>query len=278
MLLKNLLSLSMVYLSFASSTDRSSTFLDLSYTQGEKDHAHLFDLYLPAKSKLKPPLLIFIHGGAWVSGDKSQISFIGQTLVKEGIAVALINYRLSNSGVNPHPAHTQDAGAAVRWLLSQSEKYGFDPKRVFVGGHSAGAHISALLDLDSEFLKSDQKKIKGFIGIDGIYDIPKIVQDFPQYKTEFIQTAFGTQSKKWEEASPQLKKISNHAPWLIIHSTGDEMVNMVQAKEFVDTLRLNGVNVEFSDPKTLSHNAVITKIPEAGNPITEAILNFMRRI
>ena len=132
----------------------------IAYKPGSSSDAHTLDLYLPghgaAQPGERPPLFVYIHGGAWVSGDRRQYVRLGAGLLAQGVAVAVINYRLSDVGKDPHPAHVQDAAAAVAFLRKEAARYGYDPERIFVGGHSAGAHISALLAFAPGAERGDQ--------------------------------------------------------------------------------------------------------------------------
>ena len=110
------------------------------------------DLYLPAGLKTKPPLVIFVHGGFWtLSDDEYRIGpAFADALVPNGIAVALVRYRLAPTYT--HPAQAQDVAAAVAYLAREANRHGYDAKRIFLAGHSAGAHLVALVALDPTYL------------------------------------------------------------------------------------------------------------------------------
>lgn len=99
------------------------------------------DIYTPASGS-NWPLIIYIHGGGWYSGDKVSPSFLGQ--VARGYAVSSINYRLTTAAT-PHPAQIHDCKAAVRWLRANAATYGFNPNKFCAAGFSAGGHLAALL-------------------------------------------------------------------------------------------------------------------------------------
>ena len=114
------------------------------------------------------PLFVYFHGGAWISGDKDQYALLGLSLATQGIAVAIPNYRLASDGKSRHPAQAQDAAAVVAWLRQHAAEYGYAKTRVVVGGHSAGAYISAMLAFAPEFLKAhgdSPESLCGFIGL-----------------------------------------------------------------------------------------------------------------
>ena len=110
-----------------------------------QSEAQRLDLYLPPDAERPLPLLVFIHGGAWMGGDKRNEYAAGVVplFVGEGYAVASINYRLSAEAV--FPAQLLDVKAAIRWLRANAAAYGIDPDRIAAAGESAGAHLAALL-------------------------------------------------------------------------------------------------------------------------------------
>ena len=114
---------------------------DLEYVPGGHERQKL-DLYLPGEvsSELRP-LVIWVHGGAWMSGSKDYCP--ARPLLEQGYAVASINYRLSQHAL--FPAQIEDCKAAVRWLRAHAGEYGLDPKRFGAWGASAGGHLAALL-------------------------------------------------------------------------------------------------------------------------------------
>src|SRR5216684_3338986 len=102
----------------------------------------MLDLYLP-QGKTGFPIVVSIHGGALMDGDRSEHRFIGQRFAEAGIGAAVISYRLSPAV--SHPAHVQDAAAAFRWVKRHAAEYGGSAGNVFVIGHSAGAYLAALV-------------------------------------------------------------------------------------------------------------------------------------
>src|SRR5262249_39045436 len=114
---------------------------DLEYVQGGHERQRL-DLYVPERADTPLPVIVWIHGGAWMGGSKDggvpALPFLGK-----GYAVASVNYRLSQHAV--FPAQIQDCKAAIRWLRANAKTYNLDPERIGVWGASAGGHLVALL-------------------------------------------------------------------------------------------------------------------------------------
>jgi len=128
----------------------------------------MLDLYLPSAENF--PVVVYVHGGAWVDGDKNLYANIGNTLADAGYGVAIINYRLSPEF--SHPAHTQDGALAVAWLVGHIAEYGGDPNTIYLTGHSAGGHMMSLLTLDSQYFEAVNVPldvIAGVISYSGLY-------------------------------------------------------------------------------------------------------------
>ena len=135
---------------------------------------HKLDLYVP-KGVKDFPVMMFVHGGSWKSGNKDLYPALGETFAKQGIGTAIINYRLSsNKGTVKHPDHIHDVAKAFAWVKENAGKYGGDPKKLFISGHSAGGHLVALLATDESYLKAEKcstTDIRGVMALSGVYTI-----------------------------------------------------------------------------------------------------------
>src|SRR5438309_43807 len=149
---------------------------DIIYVEAKSEDAakHKLDLYAP-KDKKSAPVFFFIHGGAWRSGDRSLYFPLGNRFAKEGVLTVIPSYRLAPK--NPHPAQIEDVAAAFAWTVQHIAEHGGDTNRIYVGGHSAGGHLSALLALDDRQLKRHNltsKAIRGTISMSGVFDLVAI--------------------------------------------------------------------------------------------------------
>src|SRR5438270_10644137 len=123
---------------------------------------HKLDLYLP-KGHKDFPVLMFVHGGAWTSGNKNLYGPLGQRFAANGIGTAIINYRLSPAV--QHPAHAQDVAKAFAWTHKNIGKHGGRADQIFISGHSAGGHLVALLATDESYLKAHKLGISDIKGV-----------------------------------------------------------------------------------------------------------------
>src|SRR5262245_28423513 len=153
------------------------TVSDLAYYEGPDQHKvkHKLDLYLP-KGHKDFPVLFFVHGGAWVHGDKNTFGLyrlLGANYARKGIGVVVTNYRLSPDV--RHPEHVKDVARAFAWCRKNLGRYGAAADQLFACGHSAGAHLVALLAGDESYLKEhglSNKAIRGVIPISGPLVLP----------------------------------------------------------------------------------------------------------
>lgn len=147
---------------------------DLSY--GELERQSL-DLYLPVGAP-PYPTVIFVHGGYWDSGDKEEYVFLADALTAEGYAVVIPSYRLVPEVT--FPAYVEDIAQAVDWVLEYAELLELDAAQVSLMGHSAGAHIAALVTFDGRYLAAygrEACELAGFIGLAGPYDFLPLAPD-----------------------------------------------------------------------------------------------------
>ena len=210
---------------------------DIPYFSGpEADpRFHTLDLYLP-QGESELPLVLYVHGGAWRGGDKSQegrVNFVN-LFTSRGVGVASVNYRLSPAV--HHPAHVEDVARAFAWVYKNAGDYGIDPDEIFLAGHSAGGHLVSLLALDSKYLGQrglSPERIKGVITISGLYDVVNSydlgVGPYPR------EQAFGTDPQGQRDASPALKVATagtTTPPFLITFAENDYIGFAEQAKTF----------------------------------------------
>jgi len=145
----------------------------------ENDHKrHVLDIYTPQDPAGKSlPVMFWIHGGGWQAGDKSDVALKPKALTERGFVFVSTSYRLL-----PEVQMDEligDVARSVGWVHRNIARYGGDPTRIFVGGHSAGAQLAALICIDDRYLKKEGMSfdvLKGCVPVDGdSYDIPKII-------------------------------------------------------------------------------------------------------
>jgi len=166
----------LVILLMASGSFAQSFKRDIPYTN-PADPKRTLDVYSPTGAK-NLPVVFWIHGGGWQAGDKSDVKLKPQWFMDKGYVFISINYRLLPAV--DMGTLTRDVAQAFAWSNDHIAEFGGDPKRVIVGGHSAGAQLAAILCTDEKYLKEQGipfSVLKGCIPVDGdTYDIPAIIE------------------------------------------------------------------------------------------------------
>lgn len=129
------------------------------------------DMYLPLQKRADTPVVVFFYGGAWTRGSRDSYRFVGEALASQGIATVIADYRLSPAV--RWPDILGDCALATRWVFDNAAARGWDARKVFLMGHSAGAYNAAMLALDPRWLSANAlqpRQLAGWIGIAGPYD------------------------------------------------------------------------------------------------------------
>lgn len=215
------------------------------------------DLYVPTKPYPLIPLVVFIHGGAWLQGDKSEGNDVALLLAQNGFAVATLNYRFTDKA--QYPAQLEDCQRAIAFLRSKAHDYGFDPDHIGVWGISAGGHLAALLGTRSgDHNGAEQSEIEKASQVQAVCDWCGItnlvsVKDQAGSRTRIdYDTANGPVAKllgglatdKEElaaEASPVNHVSKGDPPFLIVHGDIDDLVPFAQSQELAEKLQKAGV-------------------------------------
>src|SRR5262245_17052789 len=212
---------------------------NLGYVPGGHERQRL-DLYVPAMADAPLPIIVWVHGGAWMAGSKDGGS-PAHSFLDKGYAVASINYRLSQRAV--FPAQVEDCKAAVRWLRANAKTYNLDPERIGVWGASAGGHLAALLgtsggveDLEGKGGDADQSsRVQAVVDFFGPTDflqmdahaVPgaRLKHDVPDSpESRLIGGAIRENVEKAGRANP-IKYVTKEAPaFLIVHGEQDPLV------------------------------------------------------
>ena len=243
---------------------------DIAYYEGADADAkkHKLDIYTP-KGLKDFPVVFFIHGGTWSSGDRKMYGNMGQMFASQGIGVVVISYRLSPAVT--HPAHIEDVAKAFAWTHANIAKYGGRADRIFVAGHSAGGHLTSLLAANPEYLKKhnlSSKNIRGIIPISGVYDIPAGM--FPKI---FPGTADALKA-----ASPVKNLTAGGPPALVIYADQDYAGLEQLAKQYTAKLGDLKTQATLELIKDRTHITIITKMMLSAKDATSTLaLDFIRK-
>lgn len=218
---------------------------NLSY--GSESSSQKLDLYLPKNSTGKIPLIIEIHGGGFVSGDKYP-SPHAYFLVPNGYAVAALNYRLAKEAI--FPAGVEDVKSAVRWLRANADKYNFDINNFGVIGGSAGGYYSSILgvtggvrDFDVGTNLGYSSSVRAAVDEYGISNFSSLASETNNSRAGWLgcSDVFSASCVNAAKASPVTYIDSNDSPFLILHGENDDQIPIEQSKEFYAALQKAGV-------------------------------------
>lgn len=227
------------------------------------------DLYRPAPSANGPvPVVVFFYGGSWRNGERGQYRFVGQRLAESGALAIVADYRTFPRAV--FPGFVEDAAAAVAWARAHAAEHGGDPERLYIAGHSAGAQIAALVGVDARYLAPHGMKprdLAGVIGLSGPYD----------FEIAGYEDVFGPEAQ-WPQAQPIRFVDGDEPPFLLVHGTGDLVVEAKDSQELADKLRSVGGRAELLWLPDAGHIAPLAAMyrPDRHPALLVAIRAFVR--
>jgi acetyl esterase/lipase len=172
------------------------------------------DVYRPRGAE-DAPVVVFFYGGSWQGGRKETYRFVGRALARRGIVTVVADYRVYPEVA--YPGFIEDGARAVRWAAAEIAAHGGDPRRILVMGHSAGAHIAAMLALDGRWLaEAGAPPVAGLVGLSGPYD-------FLPIRDPALVRAFGGANRP--ETQPIRHVAARPPPALLITGTADRIVD-----------------------------------------------------
>jgi acetyl esterase/lipase len=262
---------------------------DVEYVAGGGSSRSL-DLYLPEVKPDKPlPLVVWIHGGAWLGGNKDRPN--GIALLREGFAVASINYRLSQEAI--FPAQIEDCKAAIRFLRAKAADYGIDVRRIGAFGSSAGGHLVALLGVSADKKEweigayldqsSQVQAVCDWFGPTNLLTMgaqagpnSRLDHDAPDSpESKLIGAHLPNAPDKANAASPLSYVTSDDAPMLIVHGDADPVVPVQQSETFYAALEKAGVNATLHIVKGGGHGDGF-QIPEVQQLVRKFFVDSLR--
>lgn len=265
------------------------------------------DIYAPTKQVYeRAPVVIYIHGGAWISGIKEGLNFnrfnqAANELRESGYAIVSINYTLAHSDQSPFPDCINDAIDAVIWIHNNTTLYNFDTNNVGLFGESAGAHIAMMVAYGNRIQYSKDKApvqfnyvldIYGPNQLTGVYHTPtvdtlySVLGKFPsriQARLDIAKYIFGFDPKQdsiramdmMEKYSPYNLITKSAPPTLIIHGDQDRIVPIDQSISLQSRLDSLGVENEFHIVKGADH-AFVKATPEQKTELQKWIVDFIK--
>lgn len=274
----------------SAAADELSEVLDIIYYDGEEfsDEKHRLDLIIPTD---QPPraTLLWIHGGAWAFGDRKNDTELARAFAREGIAVANMSYRLSrgdwrgeefpSTGVQ-HPEHIEDVARAFAWLHENASEYGLEVDELFVGGFSAGGHLSALLAMDDRYIRAhglSVSDIRGALPVAGGYDLEDYYNAIAEGLGEdtaigHVLGVFGPR-EGLREASPLTYLDQTEIPMLVL--TEGQTADYTRVLEEAVTAQHKSSLFQFSYYEDETHASLLASLSLEASPARSEMIAFI---
>jgi acetyl esterase/lipase len=210
------------------------------------------DIYKPRNLTEAAPLLVFVHGGGWKGGKRSDYLVYLVDFAKKGYITATVSYRLKKDSI--YPACVYDVSDAMHFLFSNAAKYGYDPDRVAMIGGSAGGHLVLMttynlkepsIPLDSVYLTTRPHKVKAVVDIYGPVDLTTPYAQTQGLVTGFIGHPYSEKPELYWEASPAKYLREDLPPTLIFQGTSDNLLPQSQSDTLKVRLDRLGVPCEY---------------------------------
>jgi acetyl esterase/lipase len=260
---------------------------DLPYAD-QPDKFQVLDVYAPPNAS-NLPVVFWIHGGGWQAGDKTEVQIKPQTFMDKGFVFVSTNYRLLPAV--EMGTIVRDVARAVRWVHDHVARYGGDPNRLLIMGHSAGAQLAALLCTDDRYLKAEGLAlavVRGCVPVDGdTFDVPAIIATAEaRWRAHGLPPAkfghrekFGNDPEKHRDFSAvtHVARDKGIPPFLILHVAGHPDTT-AQAQRLGNVLKAAGVPATvFAAPET-THARINADLGKPDDPATQALFAFLAKV
>jgi acetyl esterase/lipase len=233
---------------------------------------HRLDVYVPNPAAAVPrAVLVFWHGGSWQFGDKADYRFVGAALAESGYVAVVANYR--HYPQVKMPGFIDDAARAALWAAAHAGEFGGDRQRLYLMGHSAGAHLAALVTLNTDYFAATGQPaphIAGVIGLSGPYDF------LPLLKAD-VQDMFGP-PQIYAQSQPINFVRADAPPMLLVHGLDDVTVRPKNSRNLATALSALGAPVTLKLYPKVSHAdtvAALTTLLRGRAPTLADITSFV---
>jgi acetyl esterase/lipase len=262
---------------------------DLAYAEPQ-EYRRTLDVYTSTESK-DYPVVVWIHGGGWQAGDKSDVAAKPWAFVERGFVFISINYRFVTAVAMKQIG--QDVAKAIRWSHDHASEYGGDPQTMFLMGHSAGASLTALLCTDDRYLKAEGlplSVLKGCVPVDGdAFDVPMQVRTVEPYRARSFEKKFGdAESQKDLSAVTHIAKGKSIPPFLILHVADPKGAAIrgrsgspccpetdIQSQRFAEALEQAGVPAKVYAAEGKSHTTLDSGLGLPGDKPAAVLFEFL---
>src|SRR5262249_30975335 len=259
---------------------------DIPYAD-KADERQVLDVYSPKNAK-DLPVVFWIHGGGWQTGDKADVQVKPQAFTDRGFVFVSTNYRLL-PGV-ARATIVRDVARSIHWVHDHIAEYGGDPNRLLIIGHSAGAQLAALVCTDDRYLKAEGLSLgitRACVPVDGdTYDVPAIIETAEtRWRVHGLPPAkfghrekFGNDPEKHRDFSAvtHVAKDKTFPPFLVLY-VADHPDTSAQAQHFGNVLKDAGIPVTLFGGKETNHTKLNENLGRTDDPATKALVEFLEK-
>ena len=235
-------------------------------------HGLKLDVYRPVAAQ-NAPVVVFFHGGTWKTGNRQQYRWAGEALARHGVVAIVPDYRKYPQVTLDGFMH--DAATAVAWSQRHAAEHGGDPRRLVLMGHSAGAHMAALLATDGRWLQAQglsPRHLCGLVGLAGPYDF------LPLTDTDLIGM-FGRDPAQQRRSQPVAFVDGDEPPALLLHGADDRVVEPRDSRSLQAALHRAGVPAELKIYPGVGHLrlALALRKDDPALPVMADSIAFVRQ-
>lgn len=236
-----------------------------------EDALQKLDVY-PAATATPAPVVVIVHGGGWRAGSKNAMAPVARNFADHGVVAVAAGYRLAPK--DTYPAFAQDVAASIAWVRDNIAKHGGDPERIHLLGHSAGAHLVALVATEPAFLAPHRMKPVTLAGVFPIDTASYDLVDSRRRLTAMIESAFGTDEATLKAASPLhvVTKTGAYPPFLIPYCASRESTVGDQSSRLAQALRNAGGRAETASMPGKTHATIMRDLAKPGDALFKRIL------
>jgi acetyl esterase/lipase len=230
------------------------------------DGRHRLDVYVPTEGRRPFPVVVFVHGGSWETGNKNPYAFVGRAFAAQGFVTMVVNYRLHPA--HPYPAFVEDTALALTWAAEHAGDYGGDGAKLFAVGQSAGGYNVAQAVLNERFRTP---KLAGVVTL-------AAPLDFLPLDSPITIKVFGGVADL-PETQPVAHVRADAPPFLILHGTADPLVRLKNARSLDAALRGVGGASELIIYEGVNHRDTVlalSKVRRDVAPILSDIVRFLK--
>jgi acetyl esterase/lipase len=244
----------------------------------ESQAGRALDVYFDAAGKNRP-VMIFIHGGGWQRGDKANAGLKPKAFVAQGFVYVTTNYRFVPAV--DYKQQVGDVARAIRYVHDHATEWRGSPEKIYLMGHSAGAHLAALVATDERRLKDEELSldaVSGVVLLDGAgYDIPRHVQTAGPIARGLYERVFGEDPKVQADASPihHVAGDKKIPPFLIIHVAG-RRDSKVQSHSLADAIIKAGGSAKVVAAEGKTHGSLNQDLGRPGDDPTQQVFDFLK--